>query len=256
MRIRLGLYDNPASPLGRTGLHQWWVDNFCIRGSNCELTPPVVRLDDPPANYPTRYEDRVYWMGPYIFNAQITDASQISRAYVEYYVKRDTSPTNPQPFALMIRDTVDMNYLGFSRYEVFIPRDFMNPYTNMLDSIRPGDSICWKLEAVDNSPCFNRQQDPPAGFTCFQVRGNLPKACGTQPLFNFPHYQTFNGPDFLPGASGVLAEDWINAEGDFHDFYVWQGPAIDYPNTGPSDDLPGQGKYLLLEGRVKGLDHH
>jgi|GEM_PF-1158918 len=247
MQIRLGLYDNPASPLGKAGPeHKWWIDNFCIRGSNCELTPPNLVLDDPPANYPTRYDNRVYWVGPYIFNAQITDASQINRAYIEYYVKRDIgSPVGT--LSVLTRDTVDFNFLGFSRYEGWIPRAFTNDSTGLLDSIRPGDSVYWKVEAVDNSPCFNTTQDPPAGFTSFQVRGNLPKACGTQPIFNFPHYQTFNGVDFLPGESGVLAESWINAEGDFHDWYVWQDSAIDYPNTGPSGDLPGGGKYLLLE---------
>ncbi len=244
LQIRIGLIDNPASPIGRSGTHQVWIDNFCIRGSNCELAPPIIRLDDPPNLYPQRYEDRVYWLGPYDFNAAITDQSLINRAYIEYYVKRDTGIG---PRALVVRDTIDFTFLGFTRYSGEIPRGFTNLLTNLTDSIRPGDSVCWKVEAVDNSPCFNRSQDPPAGFTCFEVRGNLPVSCFTQPIFRFPHYQTFNGPDFIPSASGVLAENWVNAEGDFHDFYVQQGPTNDYPNTGPSDDLPGFGKYLYLE---------
>jgi len=247
MQIRLALNDNPASPAGRTGLHRWWVENFCIRGSNCELTPPNIILDDPPVNYPRRYEDRVYWLGPYNFNAQITDQSLVDSAFVEYYIKRDTNGLAPGPRELIFRDTLSMNFLGFSRYEIDIPRDFNHFRLNTLDSIKPGDTLCWRLVAIDGSPCSNIRQDPPAGFTCFEVRGNLPLACGTQPIFNFPYYQTFNGPDFLVSTSGVLAESWVNAEGDFHDFYVTSGAPDGYPATGPSDDFPGSGKYLLLE---------
>ena len=33
MQIRLGLKDNPASPVGHTGTHRWWIDNFCVNAS-------------------------------------------------------------------------------------------------------------------------------------------------------------------------------------------------------------------------------
>jgi len=250
MQIRLGLRDNPSSPSGTIGTHRWWVDNFCIRGANCQdVSPPNLVLDDPPVNYVSRYEDRVYWLGPYDFNAAISDPSTIDSAFIEYYIKRDTSgiPQSTAPRALVFKDTLSMNFLGFTRYEKDIPSAFTNFLTNSPDVITPGDSVYWRLEAIDGSPCTNSIQDPPSGFTAFEVRGNLPKSCGTQPIFNFPYYQTFNGPNFVVSTSGVLAENWVNAEGDFHDFYVGTGLGPDYPNTGPSDDLPGGGKYLYLE---------
>ena len=74
VRVRFGLLDDPATP-GRFGTHIWYIENFCIRGSDCEIVPPSINMVDPPVNYPQRYEGRVYSTGPYIFDAQILDAS-------------------------------------------------------------------------------------------------------------------------------------------------------------------------------------
>lgn len=245
MMIRLGLYDDPGSTLGREGTHAWYVDDFCITGGNCELVPPTLVLDDPPRNYPERYEERVYLNGPYIFDAKITDNSGIvDTGYVAFRVKRDTNTQlGPPEWAIIDEDTIGMTRFSGGNFSGEIPRLLPNG-----DSIQPGDTVCWKVEAIDGSACRNKSQDPMMGYTAFQVRPNLPKSCGTQPVFDYPYYQDFdNSSSFIAGSSGVLAEDWNNVSGDFHDWWVSQGTSSDTGKFRILDDFPGGGQYLYVE---------
>src|SRR5690554_5302321 len=234
IKLRIALEDAGASVSGRVGNHRYYIDNFCVRGSDCELIPPTLTLDDPPVNYPSRYEDRVYLGGPYLFNAKAEDNSGIDTVFVEYIVKRDVNLLGV--YDTVVHDTAGMRAVGFGYYNGGISRGIT----------QVGDSVFWRVVALDGSPCQNMTQDPPQGFTGFLVKPDLPISCNTQPSYHFPYYQTFNGPDWIVNPSGNLAENWLNVEGDFHDWWVHSGPTPT-PNTGPSDDIPGGGKYLYVE---------
>jgi hypothetical protein len=257
VRLRIGLLDDPASPVGRIGTHRWFVDNFIVRGADCELTPPVMDFLEPPRNYPARYEERVYSIGPYDFDAQITDqGGLVDTAYIVYSLRRNTAtfPNPPSWVTLISLDTLPMLRRPGNNFEGQITR-ILN-HAGGRDTVKVGDSIIWKVEAVDASDCKNKTQNPPQGFSRFRVYSNLPKSCNTQPVFEFPYYQDFEGSDFIPGRSGLLAEDWENISGDFHDWWVNQGPTPT-DSTGPSSGYPAGGKYLYVESsKTGGVDSY
>ncbi|MEQ8624834.1 MAG: T9SS type A sorting domain-containing protein [Vicingaceae bacterium] len=241
MRIRFTLINDPSAPRGRVGTHRWIVDNFEVRGADCELVPPTLDLLDPPRNYPARYEGRVYSEGPYDFDAKILDQSGVDTAYIVAWLKRDvaTPPAAPQ-WDTIARDTFPMKRLSGGNFEGKI--------TSPIDGtpIQLADTIIWKVVAIDRSDCKNETQDPPSGFTSFRVVNDLPKSCNTQPVYQYPYYQTFNSTNFQPSQKEFLAESWENVEGDFHDWWINAGPT-ETDSTGPSDGFPAGGNYLYVE---------
>jgi len=250
VKIRFGLVDDPATP-GRFGTHIWYIENFCIRGSDCEIVPPTIDLVEPPIDYPIRYEGRVYSTGPYYFDAQILDNSLIDTAVVAMVHLRDV--TSNIGFDTLDIDTFPMIRLAGGNFSGNIPKVILGQRTpSVKDTVFPGDSIAWKVLAWDASDCRNVNQDPPAGYTKFLVINDLPKTCNSQPVFQYPYVQDFNGPEFVEGQSGDLDDGWSNPTGDFHDWWVNTGTTggtspSDTGSTGPSDDFPGGGKYLYVE---------
>ncbi len=227
LMIRFSLFDDPTSVRGRVGSHTWYVDDIVVTGATCELIPPTINLAAP-FRYIEQYEDVVYFTGPYDFSAQFRDASLIDSAYLAVIYKG-------QGGAAWVYDTIQFNVVAGSNYFAEIPAQTI------------GDTVCYKLVAVDASPCMNRTVLPTVGYTSFLVRDNLPPGCQTKPIFDFPHYETFNSPDFQLGSSGTLANNWINSTGDFHDWWVGSG-TTPTPGTGPTTDYPGpNGKYLYVE---------
>lgn len=246
MILRIVLADGNASQIGRVGNHRYYLDNFCVRGSNCELVPPTLTLD-PPINYPNRYEDRVYLTGPYIFNGQATDNSTIDTVYIDYKLKRDVA--NNGTFVTIVDTTIGMDRLPGSYFNGQIPSTGLTYRGNTYD-IQIGDSVSWRVVARDASPCRNQAQNPPGPgeYTEFQVRGNLPISCKTQPVYTFPHVQDFNNNNWAVTGNGEFnqIEGWTNVEGDFHDWWV-SSDTTPTANTGPNDDIPGGGRYLYVE---------
>jgi len=248
--IRFGLLDDPATP-GRFGTHIWYIENFCIRGSDCEIVPPTIDMVDPPVSYPIQYDGRVYSTGPYNVDAQILDASLIDTSVIAIAHLRDTMGNGT--FDTLDVDSIPMTRLDGGNFTGLIPKlivGFRTP--NKIDSVLPGDSIAWKLLAWDASDCRNVNQDPPAGYRRFLVINDLPKTCNTQPVFQYPYFQDFDGSDFEEGQSGDLSDGWSNPTGDFHDWWVNSGTTggsspSDTGTTGPTDDFPGDGKYLYVE---------
>jgi len=244
-RIRFALVDPANSTPGPFGdAHVWLIDNLCIQGSPCEITPPQLDLLDPPRLYPQRYEGRVYSTGPYSFDAQILDGSGVDTAYVVATLKRDTTPPGgAQGWKTLVElDTIPMERRPGNNFRAEIPKVFSG------FTVQRGDSIIWKVEAIDGSDCENPTQDPPVGFSRFYVLDDLPKSCNTQPIFQYPYFQTFNSGSFQANQSGDLAEDWSNVRGDFHDWWVNSGETPN-PGTGPSDDIPGGGQYLYVDSK-------
>lgn len=248
MILRIVLADGNASNIGRVGNHRYYIDNFCVRGSNCELVPPTLSLDLP-INYPERYEDRVYLKGPYIFDAQATDNSTIDTVFIDYKIRRDTSTVPPASFATIVDTTIGMDRLPGSYYNGQIPSTGIF-YRGQTYDIEIGDSIAWRVVARDASPCANQAQNPPGPgeYTEFQVRGNLPISCKTQPIYQFPYIQDFNNSNWNVTGQGEFRqiEGWTNVEGDFHDWWV-SSDTTPTANTGPTDDIPGGGRYLYVE---------
>ena len=243
--LRLALIDDVNSPIGGTGTHRWFVDNFRVLAADCEVIPPTVRLLEPPRNYPARYEGRVYSTGPYDFDAQILDASLVDTAYVVAILLRDLDNSG-FPLDTLVVDTFPMIRRPGNNFEGKIPR-VMGAYT-----VQVRDTIAWKVVGVDASDCANLNQDPPSGYSKFQVVNNLPPSCNTQPIFRFPYYEDFNGFEFQTGRPGNIGGRWANLTGDFHDWWVNSGPTKSNLSTGPSDDIPGGGKYLYVESAKPG----
>lgn len=242
IQLRFGLIDDPASSPGRSGTHRWIIDNFCVRGADCELVPPTVELKDPPRDYVKRYEGRVYQTPPYTFDAKILDNKGVDTAYAVVEIRRDTAVFPAQgEWKFITIDTIPGIRFPGNNFEFVVPRLLPRG-----DSIQLGDSVWWKIEAVDKSDCRNMTQDPPEGLSKFLVINNLPKSCGTQPIFDYPYYETFEATGFVTGRSGILANDWLNIKGDFHDWWVNSG-ITQTEKTGPSDSYPPGGKYLYVE---------
>tara|TARA_B100001109_G_C18863117_1_gene475174 strand:- start:734 stop:5272 length:4539 start_codon:yes stop_codon:yes gene_type:complete len=237
--FRVELYD--LGVVGRVGDHRYYIDDFCVRGSNCEAIPPTIARFDTMDYSSTRYEGRVYWEGPYEFNTQLTDASTIDTAYLEYYVYRKTDPN--LPMTEVLSDTIPLVKQGnTSFYNNSIPRS----------STQIGDSVFWKISVFDASPCRNARYYPSGGGSLaeFEVRSNKPKTCDVDPLNTFPYVETFDSRFPAPQGQFVAIDGWVNAEGDFNN---WLGNSGITPTTGtgPSDDIPGGGKYLYVESTNK-----
>ena len=229
LRIRFHVRDDPSGPRGRRGLHTWFLDNIKVTGAPCELIPPTINLADP-FRYIEQYDDVVYFTGPYDFSAQFRDASLIDTAYMMTIIK-------PQNGGAWIYDTIPFNVVSGSNYFAEIPAQTI------------GDTVCYKILTVDASLCQNTTVYPQGGsYVCFLVRDNLPPACQTKPIFNFPYVQTFNSPDFPLGQTVALADNWLNGTGDFHDWWVGKD-STSTPLTGPIGDVGGNntGKFLFME---------
>ncbi len=233
IRLRFTLRDDPSSAFGRVGLHTWFLDNIIVTGAPCELIPPTINLADP-FRYIEQYDDVVYFTGPYDFSAQFRDASLIDTAYLATIIK-------PQGGGTWIYDTIQFNVQSGSNYFAEIPAQTI------------GDTVCYKIVVTDASLCKNRTVYPANGqYVCFLVRDNLPPACQTKPIFDFPYVQTFNSADFAVGQSIALADNWLNGTGDFHNWWVGQD-STSTPFTGPIGDVSptGGGKFLYVEATQK-----
>lgn len=237
LRIRFGLLDDAT--LGRTGDHRWVIDNFCIRGADCELVPPQISLVDPPRNYPQRYEGRVYLTGPYFFDAQVLDNTGVEEVYVVANLKRFNDNTQVWD-TLVSFDTIHLQRKPGNNFEGSIPKIFGG------DTVQIGDTVTWKLVAVDKSDCRNMSQNPSSGFSKFMAINDLPPSCNTQPVFKYPYVEDFNGNEFSLSSPTILANDWANVRGDFHDWTI-RNDSTPTAETGPKDDIPGGGKYLYVE---------
>ena len=239
--FRLVYEDRRASTRGRVGEHIWYVDNFCVVGGNCDLVPPVVTLTDPPQNYPSRYEDRVYLSGPWIFDVVVTDnRGQVDSVYVPYWVLR---PKLGGGMDTIIVDTVPALRLPGNNF-----RGVIQPSLPNGDSITSGDSVVWKVEARDGSACVNLAQDPPDGVTSFLVKPTLPPSCREADiLYTFPYYETFEGTEFNAPSTTAIGGGWANVSGDFHNWWLWNQPSSAQGAFRILTDHPGGGNYLYVE---------
>ncbi len=244
IQFRLLYEDDPASLIGRAGEHIWYVDNFCVKGGNCDLVPPIITFTDPPINYPNRYEDRVYLNGPWIFDGVVTDnRGQVDTVYVAYTVLREDPTTN------IFDDTVIVDTAGAARLAGGNFRSIIQRLLPNGDTIFPGDSIIWKFEAIDGSACENFAQEPPraGSFSRFLVKPNLPPSCRDAEIrYDFPYVEDFEGQPFRRSTT-FIGDGWTNVSGDFHNWWVENQPSSPQGQYRILTDHPGGGNYLYVE---------
>ncbi len=218
MKVRWVLIDNDNN--GAVSNYGWVLDDISIIGAPCELVPPTIALAG------TIYQGQVYSQGPYQVNATITDASGIASARILYTVNSGS------------QQTLTMNNNTGSNWLATIP------------SANVGDTICYTIEATDNTTCGNTAFFPSSsGCTQFIVAANPPPSCVGTPVFNYDYFETF--ASFTPGNGsntvGTLQNNWVNSTSDTHDWWVWN-QATSSGGTGPSaDHSPGDANYLYVE---------
>ncbi len=202
-----------------------------------------------------KYEGQVYYLGPYDFTAQILDnLGAIDTAYLVYEVLRDGCPTNVTAcYDTIAKDTLPMKVLqSGSFYTTEIPSTFYNINTQKKDTIKPRDSVYWRMEVFDISRCRNIRTFPEAEKrTKFLVRGNLPPGCTKTPISTFPYVQDFNSKDTFPDGTYLFPQSHFqNATGDFNEWFATGDtiPGDTLPTLGPGDDYPGGGRYLYVNG--------
>lgn len=223
--VRFALQDGFNSGTGAAGRKGWFLDNVIVAGSTCELLPPNVSIAAP-TSYPGAYGNgRVYDTGPYVFVANVLDQSGILK---------------------------DSTYLEYSRWDgngVFISSNrvpMVNVssanYRGVIPAANVGDSIRYKMRFMDSSGCDNITFFPTVGERYMKIRHDLPQPCVTTPEFTFPHFEDFE--TFEIDLTGKLYNNWINAQGDLHD---WQVGVDTTPTnfTGPA----GRGKRGGHSGR-------
>ncbi|MEQ8909247.1 MAG: T9SS type A sorting domain-containing protein [Vicingaceae bacterium] len=234
--FRINLFDGGGSPRGSGGTHRYFIDDFCVRASNCPTDATTYELEDP-SNYPAdRYEDRVYWEGPYDFTAKVDDPNGIDEVLLDYRVRRETTPG--QAFTTVLDQTVQMQQVGSS---IFFEYDIPKSATQI------GDSVYWRIRTYDLTACRDSTADPFFGsnMEAFEVRANIPVSCPSEPLFNFPYAEDFEDNNYVKGEE-VLLNDWTNVTGDFNNWVLWND-TTPTTGTGPRDDYPGGGNYLYVE---------
>lgn len=199
--VRFALRDMPVSQPGPAGRKGWFLDNIIVAGSTCELLPPNVSIAAP-ISYPAPYGNgRVYDTGPYVFIATVLDQSGVLKdsTFLVYslwdangvFVKRDTEP---------MVNVSSANYRG------------------VIPAANVGDSIRYYMRFTDSSGCVNTTYFPAVGEKYMKIRYDLPQPCETTPEFVFPYFEDFE--TFEIDLSGGLYNNWINAQGDLHDWQV------------------------------------
>lgn len=164
VQIRFYFEDQFDAMNGRYG---WLMDNICVGGAPCEVFPPVVTLPYPTYIY---YTGTVFNLPPYDIFASIADPSGISAAELYYTV--NNGPV--QSFGGMVNLTDTL-------------------WAGSIFSGGIGDTICYWIEATDNSGCNNTIVFPPNGgcIPIIPIDSLRPPFCDN---FDIPNQNFANDP--------------------------------------------------------------
>ncbi len=230
--VRFALRDRPSSQPGAANRAGWFLDNVIVAGASCELLPPRVVLS-PPSNYPGPYGNgRVYDTGPFEFIASVTDQSGVrQRGTNIYYELFRQNPPNSGNYVSIIEDSVPIVNVSSANFRGVIPQ------------AQIGDSIRYYLQFIDSSGCINTTRIPLVGERYMVIYPDLPQPCEDLPVFQFPYLEDFETFPF--DQTGLLYNQWINGQGDFHDWWVGVD-STETVGTGPQAGKSGQ-KFLFLE---------
>lgn len=212
---------------GAAGNYGWLIDNIKVIAASGELIPPSISLTN------NVLEDSVFFTGPFDIFATITDASGIDTAMLIY--KRNSSSF----------DTIGMiNASG----NVFYGQIDTFPSFNI------GDSICYYITAIDNSPVHNIESYPFNSCVNFVLYNSPPPPGCVSPITAYPYNEDFENGFVVgsgsPSSPGILPSSWIRLPSG-GSTYMWMVKAGSTPSsgTGPSGDhTSGNGVYLYAEG--------
>ena len=141
---------------GLAGRYGWLLDDICVTAAPCELIPPTASA--PVAGNPL-WSGNVYNLGPFDVFAYIDDASGIAHPAVGPGFAELFYSVNSGPF----QSTLMFNLFD-SVFAGTIPAGVI------------GDTICWYIEAYDNSGCNNMVRFPDVGTIgeyCFIINDGI-----------------------------------------------------------------------------------
>lgn len=110
---------------GMQGRYGWLVDDICVETAPCELFPPVITIL-PPFN-----QGLLYNTGPFTVNVDATDGSGVASVTIDYTVNS------------VAQAPISMVYQGGNAWQAQIP------------AVNVADIVCYRITAVDSSPCQN-----------------------------------------------------------------------------------------------------
>jgi hypothetical protein len=218
VKLRFVLID--ADNNGPVSNYGWLLDDIEVVGAPCELIPPTIALSQ------TIYQGTTSFRGPYQINANITDASGVASARIIYTLNG------------VAQTPVSMSNIG------------ANDWQGTLPAAQIGDTICYRIEATDNTTCANVGYLPSSnGCIEFDVVSNPPPPCVGTTVSSYPYLESF--ATFTPGngsnTAGTLRNSWVNENTDTHDWWVLDR-ATTSVGTGPSaDHSPGDANYMYVE---------
>lgn len=217
-KIRFVLVD--ADNNGARGSYGWLLDDIEVIGAPCELISPSISITG------QSFKGKIFTKGPYNITADVQDASGISTVKLNYSV--DGGPVS----------SITMNNTTGSIYEALIP------------SMQVGDTVCYSVEATDNSSCANVADEPTTGCTAFYVVNGVPPFCSGNMESNFPYTEDFDS--FTAGSGniynpGTFKNNWIVSSVASYVWLVKNGITAS-SNTGPDNDhTSGFGNYVYIE---------
>jgi hypothetical protein len=250
VRLRFKLRQVQSVPLVYRG---WFVDNVCVEAAPCEIFPPVISANLNPAPIPcfnNAPEGDIPLDTLIQVAMDVTDPSGISSVWINYSInggawQTDTLNTKPS----------SQNYRYFFKFP----------------QLAIGDTVCWYVEAQDNTACENRSRYPTIDTACFQITPGPPARCGAvicsqfpNIIVNFPWTESFEGNGWVPGSGtgtppsvthrGTIPFDqnWSVSPAATNGlgWSVWQG-ATPSATTGPSGAHSGQ-KLIYFESSFSG----
>jgi hypothetical protein len=183
-RLRFKLLDNNGGGAG--GYPGWFIDDICIQADVCELVPPTIAFNN---GYP---QGTVYNLGPFTIVSNITDASGILVANLNYSVNGGAV------------NTVPMTDLGGGAFSGLIP------------AVNDGDTICYSIVALDNSGCFNTSTFPTSGCITFIASQGI----------TFPFCDNFDQQNLWTDSIATASStSWQRGQSA-----IWPGSAHSNPN--------------------------
>jgi hypothetical protein len=219
-RLRDGNNNGPGNNYG------WLIDNIKVQAAVGELIPPVLSL------LPPVLEDSVFSTGPFNIYAQASDASGIDTVII-YYSRNNGA-----------LDTLGMTHM------------YGNVFYAKIDTVPAfaiGDSLCYYIKAVDNSPISNEARYPSNSCTKFKIYSSPPPPGCTTPITAFPYSESFD-TNFIagagyPSAPGVLGSGWSRTPATGNTFmWLVNSGTTNSSGTGPTGDhTTGSGNYLYTE---------
>ncbi|MBL7923749.1 MAG: T9SS type A sorting domain-containing protein [Bacteroidia bacterium] len=195
---------------GLAGRYGWLLDDICVTAAPCELVDPTASA--PVAGNPF-WSGTVFNLGPFDLFAYINDQSGIA-------------DTVFGPGFATLNYTVN----GGATQTTLMVNLFDSVFAGQIPAAIAGDTICWWIEATDNSGCNNTVRYPAIGEICFYPVDGI----------SFPYCDNFD----------IQNQLWTpdpNAQGSQWTWGPPTGPTLTSANSAPNvwgvGDIGGVGSY-------------